>query len=79
MPIPVSDVVVGGVYATATNQERRVLAIVGGKVHYESRSGNLKNPWGSGHIKSAPPGIEKFAADCERVISKPGTAGEEKD
>jgi hypothetical protein len=74
MPISAVDVVVGGIYATATNQHRRVVKIVGNKVYYDSRGGNVMSAWGPGHLKSSPPSLESFVAACERVISKPAVA-----
>lgn len=71
MSIDISDVVIGGVYSTANNQERRVTNIENGKVFYESRGGNVKNNWSLGHILASPPSIENFAEACENVISKP--------
>jgi hypothetical protein len=69
MPIPVSEVVVGGIYATERNQERRVSRIENGRVIYESRGGNVQNEWSPGHTLANPPSIENFAAGCSRVIS----------
>jgi len=71
MPILKSEVVVGGVYATDNNQERRVTKIENGKVYYESRGGNVNSAWSPGHPLANPPSIETFAAACSRVISKP--------
>lgn len=71
MAILESDVVVGGIYATSSNQHRRVTKIEGGNVHYESRGGNVQNEWSYGHTKAAPPSLEKFAEACSEVISKP--------
>ena len=71
MPISISDVVVDGMYVAGANQERRVTKIEDGKVHYESRSGNLKNEWSYGHAKGIPPSLESFAQACTSVISKP--------
>jgi hypothetical protein len=68
MPIKISDIVVGGVYATTSNQERRVTAIEDDKVFYESRGGNVKNEWGPGHTLASPPSVEKFAEACDSVI-----------
>ena len=74
MAIAELDVVVGGIYATASNQERRVKKIVNGKIEYESRGGNVRSAWGFGSPKSALPTLKKFAEDCDRVISKPAKA-----
>lgn len=71
MPISISDVVVGGIYVAGANQERQVTKIEDEKVHYLSRSGNLKNEWGYGHNKTTPPSIESFAQACTSVVSKP--------
>lgn len=72
MPINPSDVVVGGIYATANNQERRVIEVTPtGHVHYESRGGNVKGPWSYGPTKANPPTLETFTSACERVISLP--------
>jgi len=71
MAIQTSDVVVGGIYATENNQERRVNKIESEKVYYESRGGNVKNEWSPGHTLASPPSIENFADACSRVISKP--------
>ncbi len=71
MPISISDVVVGGIYVAGANQERRVTKIEGEKVHYESRSGNIKNDWIYGHAKGIPPSLESFAQACTSVVSKP--------
>ena len=70
MAIDISEIVVGGIYATANNQERRVTKIENGKVFYESRGGNVKNDWAPGHTLASPPSIENFAEACEKVISK---------
>jgi hypothetical protein len=71
MTISTKDVVIGGIYATATHQERRVTKIEAGKVFYEARSEKLKNAWDPGHALASPPSLESFAAACERVVSKP--------
>lgn len=71
MPIDISDVVVGGVYSTANNQERRVTKIDNGKVFYESRGGNVQNEWSPGHTLASPPSIENFAEACDNVIPQP--------
>lgn len=67
MSLKIEDIVVGGVYKTANNQERRVLDIKDGKVYYESRGGNVKNKWEQGHNSTNPPSLEKFA---EAVVEK---------
>lgn len=41
MPILVSEVVVGGIYATERNQDRRVSRNESGRVIYESYGGNV--------------------------------------
>ena len=71
MSIKTTEIVVGGIYGTATNQERRVTKIENGKVHYESRGGNVKGDWIYGHPISSPPALDSFAEACDRVISKP--------
>lgn len=71
MPIPISDVVVGGCYLAGDGQERRVTKIEDGKVWYESRSHRLKNEWSFGHAKTRPPSLKSFAQACHRVLSKP--------
>jgi hypothetical protein len=71
MPITQTDVVVGGIYATESNQERRVTRIENGTVFYESRGGNVKNDWSPGHTLANPPSLENFAAACSRVVSRP--------
>jgi hypothetical protein len=71
MPILVSEVVAGGIYATENNQERRVVRIENDHVIYESRGGNVQNEWSPGHTLANPPSIENFAAACSRVISTP--------
>ena len=71
MAIDISDVVVGGVYSTANNQERRVSRIENGNVFYESRGGNVKNDWSPGHTLANPPSIANFADACDNVISMP--------
>ena len=71
MSIDISEVVVGGVYSTANNQERRVTKIEDGKVFYDSRGGNVKSDWSPGHTLAKPPSIENFADACDKVISKP--------
>jgi hypothetical protein len=73
MPISAAEVVVGGIYATATNQHRRVSNIVRGKVYYDTRGGNVMNKWAPGPPKSSSPSVESFAAACDKVISKPAT------
>ncbi len=67
MSLRIEDIVVGGVYKTANNQERRVIDIKDGKVYYESRGGNVKNEWSFGHTLATPPSLEKFA---EAVVEK---------
>lgn len=71
MPIPVSEVVVNGIYGTDSNQERRVSKIENGKVFYESRSGNFQSEWLPGHTLANPPSIDTFSEACSRVILKP--------
>lgn len=71
MPILESEVVVGGIYATASNQERRVTAIDNGRVRYEARGGNVDGEWGYGSPLANPPRLRTFANACVRVISKP--------
>ena len=69
MPVKISEVIVGGVYATTNNQERRVTKIADGNVFYESRGGNVKNDWAPGHTLASPPSIEDFSDACDKVIS----------
>lgn len=71
MPINISDVCVGGIYATPTNQERRVTEIDGNHVHYEARGGNVKSAWGPGATKANPPTLATFAEACSHVVSLP--------
>lgn len=71
MAINPSDVKVGGIYATTTNQERKVTAITAeGRVMYEARSGNSAQ-WGPGPTLANPPTLETFVAACERIVSLP--------
>ena len=71
MGINASDVRVGGVYATTTNQERKVTEITAdGRVRYDARSAN-SGTWGPGPNLSNPPSMEKFLEACERVVSQP--------
>ena len=71
MSITQADVVVGGIYATENNQERRVTRIENGTVFYESRGGNVESDWSHGHTLANPPALENFAAACTRVVSRP--------
>lgn len=71
MAIQTKKIGVGGIYATAGNQERRVVKIEGGQVHYESRGGKVKNKWAPGHPKAKAPTLAAFAKACEKVIEKP--------
>ena len=69
MSLKITDIVVGGIYKTANNQERKVTDIKDDKVYYESRGGNIKNEWSYGHTLASPPSIENFA---EAVVEKIG-------
>jgi len=71
MAISTKDIGVGGIYATAGNQERRVVKIENGRVHYEARGGKVKNKWAPGHAKAKAPTLAAFAKACEKVIEKP--------
>ena len=71
MPIPENQVVVGGIYATPNNQERRVTDINNGMVYYEARGGNVQNDWGPAHALANPPALATFAQACDRVIYIP--------
>lgn len=71
MSIDISEVVVGGVYSTANNQERRITKIVGGNVYYKSRGGNANNDWSPGHTLANPPSIASFAEACDQIKSIP--------
>lgn len=71
MPISEGDLVVGGVYATANNQERQALKIEDGKVSYNARGGNVKSDWHLGHAINNPPSIKTFIEAVDHVISKP--------
>lgn len=68
MSLRITDIVVGGIYKTANNQERKVTDIKDGKVYYESRGGNVKNEWSHGYTLASPPSIEKFAEAVEEKI-----------
>ncbi len=70
MPIPESEVVVGGLYALSNNQERRVTAIEGGKVRYEVRV-DPKSAWIEGSHAANPPKLKTFAKACGHRIAKP--------
>jgi hypothetical protein len=71
MSIPESDIVVGGIYATASNQERRVTAIDNGRVRYDARKGSAQAEWGRGSLRANPPRLATFANACARTVSKP--------
>jgi len=72
MPIDTEAIRVGGIYATPTNQHRRVTEIdKDGRVHYEARGGNVNSDWGPGATKANPPTLETFANACETVLSLP--------
>jgi len=71
MPVDQSKIVVGGIYATANNQERKVTKIENGYVHWDSRGGNVQNDWSPGHTKAGPTPLTKFAEDCARIVSVP--------
>ena len=71
MPILETQVVVGRIYATPTNQQRRVTKIKDGKVYYDARGGNVQNDWGPGHIYANPPTLHTFAQACNRVTLLP--------
>jgi len=71
MPILETQIVVGGIYATPTNQERRVTKIMDGRVYYDARGGNAQNDWGPAHTLANPPTLQTFAQACDRVISVP--------
>jgi hypothetical protein len=68
MPIPQSDVRVGGIYSAGNNQERRVIKIENGRVYYETRSGKEpKSDWGivGSPTKANPPTLATFAKACK--------------
>jgi len=71
MPVDQSKIVVGGIYATANNQERKVTKIENGYVHWDSRGGNVINDWSPGTTKARPTPIAKFAEDCNSIVSLP--------
>ncbi|GAB6051721.1 hypothetical protein JCM17960_05410 [Magnetospira thiophila] len=66
MSITESDVAVGKCYATTTNQHRRVVAIDGGKVTYESWGGNVLNTGAPLSRNTAK--IETFVDAVEKEI-----------
>ena len=71
MPINASEVQVGGVYCTSTNQERKVTEITAdGRVKYDARSAN-SGTWGPGPNLSNPPTMDTFTEACDRVVSLP--------
>jgi len=71
MPIDQSKVVIGGVYATASNQERKVVDILPGDlVKFDARSPN-SGKWTPHSVLGKEPSREKFASECERVVSLP--------
>ena len=69
MGIDISKIVLGGIYRTKNNQERKVWKITD-RVYYYSRSGNVKNEWTPGHTLERPPSLEKFACDVEEKIGE---------
>ena len=69
MPVPESEVVVGGIYALSNNQERRVTAIDNGKVRYEVRA-EPKGRWSPGSAAANPPKLGTFARACSHVVAK---------
>jgi len=71
MPVPQSDVRVGGIYSAGDNQHRRVIKIENGFVSWDSRGGNVLNDWSPGHNLTRPTPLEKFAEDCTGIVSIP--------
>lgn len=67
MPIDQDDVSLGGIYRTPTNQERLITSIENEKVHYLSRSGNLKNEWSYGSPKAGTD-LQTFVEDCSEYL-----------
>jgi len=72
MSIPQNQVVVGGIYLTATNQLRKVTQIRADKgkrkrVSYLCKSANYPNrPFEIAHTKASPPLLSTFARACTR-------------
>jgi hypothetical protein len=65
-----TDVVVDGIYITATKQLRKVIAISGGKVEYLSKGGNTKyatHPWE--RQTTVAPSIETFVSAVDRRVT----------
>jgi len=71
MPVPLSDVRVGGIYSAGNNQHRKVVKIKDGSVYWDSRGGNVLNDWSPGHTLARPTPLDKFARDCTGIISLP--------
>jgi len=68
MAINASDVKVGRVFITVTNQERKVTEITAdGRVKYDARSANGAS-WSPGSTLSNPPTMEKFIEACDRAV-----------
>ncbi|MEQ5622273.1 MULTISPECIES: hypothetical protein [Morganellaceae] len=67
MAINQSEIEVGYLYRTSTNQERLVLKIDSdGAIIYSSRGGNVQNPFD--HKVSSKP--ERFANACDKKVKK---------
>ena len=70
MAISQTDVVVGGIYITPTKQLRKVTAISGGKVDYESKGGNTRyatHPWE--RQTTVAPWIETFVSAVDHRVT----------
>jgi hypothetical protein len=74
MGIQTSDVQVGGVYMTTTNQERKVTEInADDRVRFDVRSAN-GSTWSPGSPLASPATMERFVDACDRVVSLPKPA-----
>lgn len=66
MPIQPSDLQIGAIYITKTDQLRRIDKIENGRVHYSTSGNNAPHDWAGGPTKSNPPLIATF---CKAVVS----------
>ena len=69
MSVDQKTIAVGKCYRTATEQHRRVYAISGSDVTYESWGGNVGNH--TGHLNRDTVSIEDFANAVEEEIACP--------
>jgi hypothetical protein len=75
-----SDIKAGHCYATAENQQRKVVRVEEDKVWYETFRADRPGVWLPAHAEDAPPALATFADEIVREIpcvdhARVGTGG----